>query len=82
MESTEQTTLDPDDLETLSGLTERERQILKLIFEGRCSTDVARMLELSKRTVDFHLAQAYVKLGAVNRFEAFKRAVELGIVSA
>jgi len=82
MESTERTARNPGDIETLARLTEREREILKLIFEGRCSTEVAQTLRVSKRTVDFHLARAYVKLGVSNRFQAFRRAVELGIITA
>ncbi len=82
MESTERTALSPGDAEALSRLTEREREILKLIFDGKCSNEVANALSVSKRTVDFHLARAYVKLGVSNRFQAFKRAVELGIVGA
>jgi ATP/maltotriose-dependent transcriptional regulator MalT len=81
MGSTERIALSPGDVETLARLTEREREILKLIFDGRCSSEVAQALCVSKRTVDFHLARAYVKLGVSNRFQAFKRAVELGIVS-
>ena len=81
MESTDQVVLSPGDVETLARVTEREREILKLIFDGKCSNEVAQTLRVSKRTVDFHLARAYVKLGVSNRFQAFKRAVELGIVS-
>jgi LuxR family transcriptional regulator len=81
MESTERTAVSTGNLDILARLTEREREILKLIFEGRCSTEVAQTLRVSKRTVDFHLARAYVKLGVSNRFQAFRRAVELGIVS-
>lgn len=82
MESTERTALSPADAEALSQLTDREREILRLIFDGKCSNEVAHALSVSKRTVDFHLARAYVKLGVSNRFQAFKRAVELGIVTA
>lgn len=70
------------DGDVLSRLTEREREILRLIFDGKCSNEVANVLCVSKRTVDFHLARAYVKLGVSNRFQAFKRAVELGIITA
>ena len=80
MESTEQTALNHMDVEALARLTDRERDILKLIFDGKCSNEVADTLCVSKRTVDFHLARAYVKLGVSNRFQAFKRAVELGII--
>ena len=82
MESTERTALNPGDTEALARITEREREILKMIFDGKCSNEVAHDLAVSKRTVDFHLAKAYVKLGVTNRFEAFKRAVELGIISS
>ena len=68
------------DAEVLSRLTDREREILRLIFDGKCSNEVATTLSVSKRTVDFHLARAYVKLGVSNRFQAFKRAMELGII--
>jgi LuxR family transcriptional regulator len=82
MDSTERTAMGPGDVDTLARLTDREREILKLIFEGKCSSEVAQTLCVSKRTVDFHLARAYVKLGVSNRFQAFRRAVELGIISA
>jgi DNA-binding CsgD family transcriptional regulator len=70
------------DQEALSRVTEREREILRLIFDGKCSSEVATILCVSKRTVDFHLARAYAKLGVVNRCQAFKRAVQLGLVEA
>lgn len=70
------------DQEVLTRLTEREREILRLIFDGKCSNEVAGILCVSKRTVDFHLARAYVKLGVSNRFQAFKRAIQLGIISS
>jgi len=82
MDSTERTARSTATPEALARLTEREREILKLIFEGRCSIEVAQTLRVSKRTVDFHLARAYVKLGVSNRFQAFRRAVELGIITA
>jgi len=70
------------DDEVLSRLTEREREILRLIFDGKCSNEVAGILCVSKRTVDFHLARAYVKLGVSNRFQAYKRALQLGIIES
>lgn len=82
MESAEIASVSSGEIGRLSDLTEREREILKLIFDGRCSSEVAQTLCVSKRTVDFHLARAYVKLGVSNRFQAFRRAVELGIINA
>ncbi len=82
VESIEQVVVSSTDTEAMSRLTEREREILKLIFDGRCSSEVAYALSVSKRTVDFHLAKAYMKMGVSNRFQAFKRAVDLGIISS
>ncbi len=61
-------------------LTDREIHILRLLFSGQSSTAVANNLGISKRTVDFHLAQAYVKMGVANRYDAFKKAIELGVI--
>lgn len=80
MDDTKPVTVGSGDVDTSALLTDREREILRLIFEGKCSNEVAQTLSLSKRTVDFHLARAYVKLGVSNRFQAFRRAVELGII--
>ncbi len=62
-------------------LTDREMDILRRLFSGQCSTEVANSLQVSKRTVDFHLARAYAKMGVTNRYDAFKKAIELGIIS-
>ena len=62
-------------------LTDREVHILRMLFSGQCSTAVAKNLGISKRTVDFHLAHAYVKMGVANRYDAFRKAIELGVIS-
>ena len=63
-------------------LTKREREILVLIFEGKSSIEVANIISVSKRTVDFHLSRAYEKLNVSNRFQAFKKAIELGLINS
>jgi DNA-binding NarL/FixJ family response regulator len=80
MELQDRDGLSLSDQETLSRLTEREKEILRLIFSGKCSSEVATVMCVSKRTVDFHLARAYSKLGASNRYQAFKKAALLGLV--
>lgn len=62
-------------------LTDREVDILKRLFSGQCSTEVATVLNVSKRTVDFHLAKAYEKMGVKSRYDAYKKAIELGIIT-
>jgi DNA-binding CsgD family transcriptional regulator len=63
-------------------LTRREREVLVLISQGLPSREVAEQLIVSKRTVDFHLANIYHKLGVSNRLQAFRRASELGLLPA
>jgi DNA-binding NarL/FixJ family response regulator len=64
------------------GLTERERQVLKLVAEGRTSQEIADLLYLSKKTVMCHRANIYQKLGTHNRTELIKYAMHLGLVEA
>ena len=61
-------------------LTKREIEVLTLVIEGRSSKEVADMLYVSKRTVDFHLANIYDKLQVSNRVQAYRRAARLGLI--
>ena len=62
-------------------LTRRELEVLTLVVEGHSSKEVADMLYVSKRTVDFHLANIYGKLQVSNRVQAFRRATRLGLLN-
>ncbi|CEK13169.1 response regulator containing a CheY-like receiver domain and an HTH DNA-binding domain [Chthonomonas calidirosea] len=62
-------------------LTRRELEVLTLIIEGKSSKEVADLLFVSKRTIDFHLANIYNKLQVNNRVQAFRRAARLGLIS-
>jgi len=61
-------------------LTKREIEVLSLVIEGKSSKDVADVLYVSKRTVDFHLANIYDKLQVSNRVQAFRRVTRLGLI--
>lgn len=61
-------------------LTKREMEVLGLVVEGKSSKEVAEELYVSKRTVDFHLANIYEKLQVSNRVQAFRRATSLGLI--
>lgn len=61
-------------------LTKREIEVLTLVIEGKSSKEVADLLYVSKRTVDFHLANIYDKLQVSNRVQAFRRAARLGLI--
>jgi DNA-binding NarL/FixJ family response regulator len=60
-------------------LTEREREVLKLVVEGRTSREIAEVLSLSKKTIMCHRANIYQKLGTHNRAELIKYAIRQGL---
>lgn len=64
----------------LEPLSEREIDCLGWSAQGKSTWDIARILEISERTVKFHLSNATRKLRATNRTEAVARAIALGIV--
>lgn len=51
-------------------LTGREREVLFLLTEGLTNKDIAGRLQVSARTVNFHLDNIYSKLGVNTRTEA------------
>lgn len=61
-------------------LTKREIEVLSLIAQGFSSREAAENLIVSKRTVDFHLANIYGKLQVSNRVQAFRAATRLGLI--
>lgn len=61
-------------------LTRREREVLLLVYEGYKSKEIAEQLYVSKRTVDFHLANIYDKLNVSGRVQAIRRAERLGLL--
>ncbi len=63
-----------------SPLTPREEEILQLIADGRSTTEAARELFISAKTVKNHLASIYAKLDARDRTQAVLCAVRSGIV--
>jgi ATP/maltotriose-dependent transcriptional regulator MalT len=48
-------------------LTRRERDVLRLLAQGRSNDDIATELVLSVRTVESHVASIYAKIGASGR---------------
>jgi len=56
-------------------LNDREVETLTWVSRGKTSVEIAQILALSKRTVDFHLDNARNKLGVSTRTEAVIKAV-------
>lgn len=61
-------------------LTPTEVKVLSLIAQGHSSKEAADKLVVSKRTVDFHLANIYDKLQVNNRVQALRMATRLGLI--
>ena len=57
------------------GLTDREVETLTWSARGKTSDEIAVILGLSKRTVDFHIDNARAKLGVSTRIQAVVKAV-------
>lgn len=60
-------------------LTQRERQIVKLITEGKTNSEMANALNISIRTVETHRANIMNKLALKNTAELVRYAVQNGL---
>jgi DNA-binding NarL/FixJ family response regulator len=61
-------------------LTQKEREVLARLAEGRSNAEIAEALFVTPATVKTHLAHIYAKLGVKGRHEALARAVALGLI--
>lgn len=66
---------DPSD-----GLTTREKEVLKLIAEGKTNGDIARILSLSVKTVEKHRANLMGKLNIHDLTGLVRAAMRLGLI--
>jgi two-component system response regulator NreC len=66
--------------DTSEQLTDREREILKLLAEGHSTHEIARMLVISPKTVERHKTNLMAKLDIHNRLDLFKYALRKGII--
>ncbi len=71
-----------DDAGQFSNLTTRELEILRLIGEGLTTAEIAKRLHRSVKTVEWHRVSLGTKLGANNRVELARLAIDAGLVSA
>lgn len=59
-----------------SDLTEREREVLKLMVEGLTNNQIAERLVVSRSTVKFHVSSILSKMGVSSRTEAVAIALQ------
>jgi len=72
----------PTDLaKDVSGLTSREREVLQLLAEGKIIKEIATILNVSPRTVEFHKNNIVVKTGLRTTAELARYASRQGLVS-
>lgn len=64
----------------LDSLTERERQVFRLIADGCANSEIAQQLFLSTATVKTHVSRLLMKLGARDRVQLVVIAYETGFV--
>jgi len=62
-------------------LTDRERDVLKLVAEGHTTREIADMLIISPKTVEGHKTHLMAKLGIRNRIDLVKYALRKGIIT-
>jgi len=62
-------------------LTEREKECLLWGAEGKTAWEIGQILNISERTVIFHLQNACLKLDVSNRQQAIARAISSGIIT-
>lgn len=63
-----------------SSLTTRQKEVLQLLAEGRGNKEIAAILGVSVKTVEFHRAQTMRTLGVHTTAELTRFAVRLGLV--
>jgi DNA-binding NarL/FixJ family response regulator len=72
----------PAEPEGLEQLTEREREVLSLIAEGRSNAEIGETLFISETTVKTHVTHVLQKLGLRDRVQAVVLAHQAGLVEA
>jgi len=63
-------------------LTDRQREVLQMLAEGRSMKEIAFILQITHRTVRFHKARIMEELGITTNSELVKYALKQGIISA
>ncbi len=66
--------------EDVPSLTKRELEVLSWLKDGKTSWEISVILDISERTINFHVANVKQKLNASNRMNAVAQAMHLGLV--
>ncbi len=69
------------DKTNMPALTPREREVLQLVAEGRSSKDIAALLGISLKAVEFHRSKIRKRLGMKKTSELTRYALDHGLVA-
>jgi len=72
--------LDQDHVKRVPVLSPREIEILNWLKSGKTNSDIANILKISERTVEFHVKNITKKLNANNRIHAVAVAIGQGLI--
>jgi len=64
----------------ISNLSEREKEVLNWLKQGKSSWDISIILGISERTVNFHVYNMMRKLGVMSRLQAVAVAAESSLI--
>jgi two-component system, NarL family, response regulator NreC len=70
----------PGEADPYEALTDREKQVLKLVADGRSNKEVAEVLGISVKTAMSHREHVMEKLGVHNRTELVRFALKKGVI--
>ena len=62
-------------------LTEHEIRVLRLAAHGLTNRQIARILKIKERTVEYHLSQIFQRLEVPSRAAAILKAERLGLIN-
>ena len=72
---------DPNAVSRPQQLTDRQREVLQMLAEGRSLGEIAALLQISYRTVRFHKLRIMEELGISKNTELVKYAMKHGMIS-
>ena len=71
-----------ENVEVLPRLTHRETEVLELAARGLTSKEIALRIGIAPRTVERHIENARLRMGARNRAHLISKAARAGILAA
>ena len=72
---------DPKAVDRPQHLTDRQREVLQMLAEGRSLREIASLLQISYRTVRFHKVRIMEELGISKNAELVKYAIKHGMIT-